>query len=700
MAKNYIESPEVVYTREDSPENVRALLERERLSGGDLHAISQKEEYLSKYPDEFSALYAIADKAKGTQIDGKTVHMNFDEDEYHRPAIVPESDDLKDPEKQVVLKCDLGDGLKFSLSAMKSPDERADKEEGEMPKMMGQISFDDETVKNLNAERLNRIFEFCSKYGFSTFGLKPAMNGDEIDIDASLQDLLEKYNETQKKLQEEEAYTLVPKPSEDENDPSGMREEDFHMLASADAPSEEETKEPQAEPSETMALPENPSYAAGSKGGVPLKKKELTVDDVAENIRTFLRKDLHKREGLSYWEHSRIIDGRQTYVFSIYPTEDSTNWDKDGRKKDDKYVATFAARLYVSQDKNGKFYFGYATPDGKQFDSTLAKQFMGEIKKTGVTHINLQNVPACDQDTLMFAAASRGIVPTGVNITSAKAKEILEKIGKLTAEEQATFKRRLANQMLENAKNSHKDALPPQYGLPDSEFDFIQDLREKAEDDASNIAALPMKRKFKNFKDAVEDKGPEGLYTKMKKTAEKGKADREKGAATICGAAHAFNAVFDLYFKHFDETLGQRIAPMIESGEITKQEAIKLAPLSSKVLGQMDSKDFALIYDVLLPRKIQQTEADILEAYRLRYAENSTDTRPPANILQQDIFPKAKDALAEVNARLKRDSIPELYIPFENKVMSYAVPEYLRPKKKKDETSKPAAVPTASRESR
>jgi len=680
MAKTYLETSGITHAFETySEENIRAELEQRRATleekrtrGEDVAEIAEQESkiaeyerFLEKYKDEFGVLYRIAQEGAEDASEGKSVRFHMEEVDYRRPEIEPEKSETLGRTSQLELKCTFEDGLTFGLSAL----DAAPRNASETNPMVGQINFDEETLKNLNEERLRRIFSFCERYGFSTFGLSVPMKGGEIDVDEKLAELNAQYQAEQERARLSKTPTAI---TEDKDDYTGMRAEDYHIIFS---------------PKEFTA------HTA--------PKRDVTLDQVLGNMEKFLEGDLKKRKGLSYWRSQKTVDGLNTYVFSIYDKENSKNFQNDGLENNGEYKATYSARLYVAQDKEGVIHFGYATPNAAPLNATLAGQIMGQVKKTGATHVNLAEVSGNDQTTLMLAAAEKGLVPTGVNIDVAKAKQMLEKIGKLSGEEQAEFKDRLADQMLENARKNNKDAEPPQYGLPDSEFDFIQDLKEKSQDEASNIAALPIKRKFKNFKDAVEDRGPSGLYTKMKKTAEQGKADREKGAATICGAAHAFNAVFDLYFKHFDETLGQRIAPMLENGEITKEEFIKLAPLSSKVLGQMNSQDFALIYDVLLPRKIKQTEEDILEAYKLRYAENSTDTRPPANILQQDIFPKAKDALAEVNRRLKSESIPELYIPFENKVMSYAVPEYLRPKKKKEETSKPAvSKPDTTREGR
>ncbi|MBR2299758.1 MAG: hypothetical protein IJ870_04205 [Alphaproteobacteria bacterium] len=680
MARHYIESSEVAYTREDYFETVEALRDHLKAQGADAEEISRMERYYNDYKDQFCALYGFSLKAKGDEVGGNVVRLYFDEYEYHRPNIVSESDDVKDPTHQLVLKCDLGDGLDFHLSTFKAPSQKADMEDDEMPMMAGQIGFDDETVKNLNAEKLNRIFEFCHKYGFSTFGLTPAMNGDEIDIDASLADLLEKYNENQDKLSKEEAYTSTPKPSDDENVSEGMRAEDFHMIATPEVATKLEAGiAPSAE-----VLPET-EHSLPSKAATSSKKKDLTVDDMAKNIRTFLRKDLHKRRGLSYWEHSRIIDGRQTYVFSIYPTEDPKNWDKDGKKKDDKYVATFTARLYVSQDKNGKFYFGYATPDGKPFDQTLANQFMGEIKKTGITHINLQNVPDCDKDTLMFAAAGRGIVPTGVKITSYKAKQILEKIGKLSAEEQAAFKARLANQMLKDFK-----------GSPDSdEYKYIMSLRDQSGSDKKELV-------FKNFRDAFNSSTTNGLQNKMEQTA-KTYGNSEIGSAWVCASGQTVKTIFDLYFNHFDETLGGRIASKIGKAGvdgISKEEALKLAPISSKKMKDMTTEDFALMYDVLLPRRVQISKENILDAFERKVQQG--DTRAWHIVVQNTEWQRVDDELKSINTTLGAEDLKELKISFK-KPLRFDVPEHLRPKKEKksEEASKtPVTSPTAGRGSR
>lgn len=664
MAEHYLETSEVKNDRDYSADNVKIQLERLREAGENPEKISEFEGYLREYPDEFAALYRIGRQGAGEDDEGHEVRFDFKKVDYIRPEIVPEEDDVKDQTEQLKLECTFEDGLSFGLSVHKAPN-RNDGEEDEMPPLMGQVIFDEETIKNLNEEKINRIFDFCHRYGFSTFGLNIPMRDGEVDVDAKLAELLEKYKASEAEKTKSETPTQI---SEDENDLTGMREEDYNIIV----------------PSSSLEIPE--ISAESSSIIPPTQKSKLTLDDVVKNMQHFVEKDLHKRKGLSYWEHVRTIDGRKTYVFSLYDKENPKNYENDGRKKDDVYVPTYSARLYVSQDSNGKFYFGYSTPGGKPLDQALAGDFVGEIKKTGVTHLNLSNIPNCDKKTWLTACGEKGIVPTGLSLNEKKAKQLIDAAKpNLTREELALYKERVADQMMENAMKKNPDKAPT-YGLSETEITFIENLRNEGLGEQADLEYEPMKRQFKNFRDAFTDKSSEGLLNKLQHQSALGRADAEKGAATICGAAHTVKTVFDIYFNNFDKKLGERMAQILEEDahkedrykRITPEEAAKLAPLSGKTLGEMDKHDFALMYDVLLPRHVKNSENDILEAY-----QRKTDTKDPradAIILQQEIFPKAKEALQDINSTLEEYSIPVLRIPFENKVMRYRRPDHLIPK--------------------
>jgi len=693
MAKTYFEASAVNHDfSKYSKANLLNELEDYRAKGVDAEKITELERYLNKYPEEFGVLYRVLNEGVENVDEGKSVRFEFKDIPYERPEIVSEEDDVKDQSEQLELVCTFEDGTKFGLSALKATPQTAD----EPLQMTGRIHFDEETLKSLNEEKLNRIFEFCDRYGFSRFGLDLPMKDGEIDIDAKLAELFARYQENQAKaegrptLREADDYVHLDTSCTSVLEVDALREEAKLPETTASASSFPDTT--------SSALPSEDSFSAVDTSA-PAKKVGLGLRDVVENIENLLTKDLHKRKNRSYWKDVRFIEGRKTYVFTIYDKEDPKNREKDGKKKDDQYVETFSARLYVSQERNGKFHFGYATPNGKAFDSTLANQFMGEIKKTGITHINLQNVPACDQDTVMFAAAGRGIVPTGINITSYKAKQLLEKIGKLSAEEQAAFKRRLADQMMENARKKNPDKAP-QYGLADSEFDFIQDLKEKSEDEAATIQYLPIKRKFRNFRDAIEDKGPNGLKIKIQQTASM-YADSEIGAAWVCASGQTTKMIFDMYFKHFDETLGDRLAPLIGKGGvngISKEEAVKLASISSKKMGDMTTEDFSLMYDVLLPKRAEISKKNILTGFERKVEQG--DSRAWHIIIQNGELQAAQEALGSIDATLNMYAIDPLKITLKKSVR-FDVPEHLRPKKEKKEPIKTSSSKTSPvRESR
>ena len=686
MARNCFETACVSHQFDTySPEKIKQKLESLKILGDDEER-AQYEKYLNNpnYAQEFSVLYEVKDKSCEMFDDGKGCKYEFKEVEYRRPKIEDEKSDVVSPSSQLELECKLDNDLVFGLSVHKASHKTADKDEPDQ--FVGQIHIPDETIAKLNEERLNRIFEFCSKYGFSTFGLDVPMKDGVVDLDAKLADLMEKYQEEQaRKIAENPG---PDKPSEDENDSKGAQVSDYVQLVD-----DVDTYV------DTAGLGK---AAQQAKENLKNSAKAVSLDDIVKNMNNFLTKDLHKRRGLSYWEHVKKIDGRRTYVFSIYDKEDPKNYENDGKpdpKNSRVRVPTFSARLYVSQDNDGKFYFGYGTPAGKPMDAGLASDFMGEIKKTGITHLNLKNLPNCDKSTWMKACAERGIVPTGCSYSTQKADMMLKAAKeKLSTQEYANFERSLMEQWEENAKNSGKE-------LPISDLEYIRKKKNEARyliDNQSDLReAAEFESKFENFRKAYV--ASDGLYNMADTTIRKGSLNKRTGAASVIAATHTLARVFDLVVGD-DNNLEARFASRLdqlmsnpvrdEVGNVTmvrlsgEEKKELLAVVSNKKIKELNKADYQRIYTILYERQLKNADADIVDRIRKSDASNTKRAVP---ILLGDAWSVAQGQLTEMNRKLKKDiGINPLEVPEKHFGLFYekSIEILAQDKKKAEEKAK------------
>ncbi len=583
-------------------------------------------ELLKKYPDEFPVLYAMRNR-----VSEEEASFEFKEVLNEKPEIVTEAQDILPKEERLEMVCTVNGAGSFGLSI-----EPYDKPGEDNRQLKARINFSQKALDDLNAERLKRILEFCEQRGLSIYDIDLPMKDGKIDVDEKLAVLT-------KQLLEERQRKAAQQKSPDVD---ALTERDFNIL---------DVKVPEAYVGDVDV--QTPKAIAQGK------KKEKTLDGIRKDLTDMLEKDMHKTRGLSYFERIKKIDGKSTYVFSLYDKPSRDNEKLDGLKdKNGVYVPTYAYRLYISQDpKSGRFVFGYATPGGKKMDDVMAGDFLGIVKKTGATHVNFSNVSNLDKGVWLMACAEKGLVPIGIGINMAKAKAMVEAARKkLSSEEFMTFKRNLANQMLENAQQKCKDKNDRKFGLPSSEFDYINNL--KADYD------------FDNFRSAYD--GDDGLYNEVLKDIERGGKDKETGAATTFGAMRTLRKVFDVYENYQYATFGDFVrSEKYEHLKLTPEEKAKLSTIpENRVFTELTKDDFMLLYKTLLPRQVENSKKEILEAFR-RETNRKGPRRADNVVLSSDLFPGVKGAVNEINIILKRNGIEALTLPTEHNGLDFARPQ-------------------------
>ena len=582
-------------------------------------------ELLKKYPESFPYLYSVREHAKADDIHGAFREVLSDDAE-----IVTEAGDVMPRDEMLELNYEI-DGIPFAVSA-----EPYDKPGEDEAQLKGRINFSSQAIDNLNAERLKQILAFCEQHGMSVYDMDIPMKEGKVDLDEKLASLMQQ--------------VLEARRAQDAANPG------------ADADDENLNHYQEITP-ETKDL--DVALAKGPK--LKLKAKApKTLNGIKNDLLELIEKDMKKTRGITFFERTRNIGGLSTTVFSIYDKPDKDNEKKDGLKdKNGVYVPTYTYRLYVAQNpKTGRFVFGYSTPNGKKLDDAMAGDFIGVVKKSGATHVNFSNLGNSDKGVWMIACAEKGLVPIGISINMAKAKAMVEAARKkLNHEEFVLFKKRLADQMIENSEK--KNPGKARFGMEKSEYDFVQTMRSGYD--------------FENFRSAYDAEG--GLYTTVLSRIEEGGANAEKGAAITFGAMRTLRSVFDLYVKNQQSTFGEALAKSTGSNNkyaLTKEEVLALSQIpAGKPMMELTTEDFMTIYRVLEPRQVKQAEEDILSAYRreLKRKPQRADTI----VLTSDLFPKVKTEVNGINIYLGREGIDTLTLPNEHSGLSFARPEELNP---------------------
>ncbi len=641
---------------------------------------------LKAYPNEFPVLYRIYKHGIADEDDKKILYQ-FKNTDYRKPDIVTESDDVADPKGQLELECTLPDGSKFGLSALH-------RDGAENKLLTGQISFEDEMLEKLNAENFKRIMDFCERCGFSTFGLKIPTHGGMIDAEEKIKELNALLEEYKKQVLDEREKTPSPtKTGENENGEPEYEDPNINIVYEGPV----------------LSAPEAPSLDPDAPKAKA--KEEMDLNKFLKGFREFIQKDLHKKPGLSYWEHSTRINGQKMTVFVLYDKEDRENDKNDGRvdpKKPHVHNYIFSYRLYVGQKDDGTFTFGYTTPNGKKIDDVMAGDFIGEIKKAGITHLNLKNLQNVDKMVWMLACAEKGIVPSGVSINQAKADKMIQAAkAKLSVQEFATFERRLMEQLEENAKNKGKE-------LPLSEQAYIKERKNESQklletqNDALNTARF--EEKFHNFRNAYNN----DLKKMAENTIATGVMDTQTGAADAIAAMNAITRTFDMSLGDkcdMDMTLAERFDELMSnpiinektghtiSIRLTEHEkrAISMVVSPEKKVKDLSGEDWKRIYNIMFERTYKEAREAIIEVYK---KDESSRAHAIDNILINKVWKRASVAYDKVHIRLMSQGAEELKAPKKDGELMYQRPkeltwEYIQEQEKKKKAAEEAAKAAA-----
>lgn len=597
------------------------------------------------------------------------------------------------------------------------------------PQFKAQLSFDEDTLAELNAEKLKRIFEFCERYGLSTadMSVRYAYDGS-IDVDEELhirQERIEEMtaqakeliakgalerDETEIKAVEERTATLqkeyddivaanggvVPEGlSMDDVSPDLPITEDSELLAEQQGTPLQEVENQQgmsadeiatAQQQQTTAAPTAaPAPTPAPTAAAPANNNVMTQQKAEKAFEEWIgtEKGLNKRKGLSYYKRHTGFFGKGWAEFIVYPSEDKDNLRDDGRRdKDDRHAKwNYAFKLFVRVDENGKLNLAYRTPNSKRMDEDIIGGIAGQLKDFGYKSVNFPNgIPDQEKGMWRKCLAEKGIVPLGIGLDRSKAEGMLKAAKeKLSAEEFSDFKYRLGKQMDKRNKDKGK----------------VVDASEQA-----FIDGLLNSHKYAAFTDGYAL----GIKGEMKKILRS--KDPMEGAIKKIAAFKALSLLFEIYQDNVERGINFADNPKLTLGHhpLSSEEKEFLRSFANPQ--KMSVPDMNSLY-LFLHKRIQpdvkkEMYADLIKEKYSRY----NVARRAAPVVVKDIYNSARNMFEAINEELQVKGIEELgpikaynvSLEYDDFLLNYA-PEYERrnPQQQQTPPTRQAAGATAER---
>ncbi|MCQ2735398.1 MAG: hypothetical protein MJ212_05580, partial [Alphaproteobacteria bacterium] len=574
------------------------------------------------------------------------------------------------------------------------------------PQFKVQLSFEEDTLAELNAEKLKRIFEFCERCGLSTadISVRYAYDGS-IDLDEELrirQERIEEMTAQAKELIAQEAQSrddaektavetrsneldkeydkivanengIVPENlSMDDVSPDLPITEDSELLNQQQNTPAHTAENPQDIPSEENTAP-MPQQSASA----PIKDNVLTQKQAEEKFEEWIgtSKGLNKHKNLSYFKRHTNFFGKGWAEFIVYPSEDKDNFKDDGRRdKDNKHAKwNYSFKLFVRVDNNGKLNLAYRTPNSKRMDEDIIGGIAGQLKDFGYKSVNFPNgIPDQEKGMWRKCLAEKGIVPLGIGLDRAKAEGMLKAAKeKLSAEEYSDFKYRLGKQMDKRNKDKGKvvDA---------SEQDFIDGLLNS--------------HKYSAFTDGYSL----GIKGEMKKILRE--KDPMEGAIKKISAFKAFNLLFEIYQDQVERGISFASNPKLNFGGSPlsqNEKAFLNSFINPQKMSVSDMNDLYLfLYKRIQPDVKKEMYAELIKE---KYGKHNVAKRS-APVVIKDIYNSARNTFEAINEDLQAKGIDALVpikaynvsLEYDDYLINYA-PEYERthPQQRQQPTPQP-----------
>ena len=430
-------------------------------------SVKKYADYLHEYGNEFAHLYRIKDNNEKY---GNPEEIQFVE------VDITDNGDVLTQDQYFKMRADRDERVK--QLALHINDKEADVEynigmmEYNQPNMPPQIkmqlSFDDDTLADLDDEKLKSIFAFCDAHGLSIAdmeirnfdgtlaesAIREKINQVLTEVKAAKEAEIAEANakeyaaqkkrekELKSELQnisltadgklpegvsaEDVSYDLPEDDSVSFAVPESYQDYDGNVAVAENTPENIGKIQRLAKGVATAAIPDNDvpdnldAHAAEGNDNInaaqsisvptqnaaaPVTHK-ITKKKAVELFEKFVRNGLGKEKNLSYWKTSTGFFGNGWTEFIIYDSEDEDNRKKDGLKtKDGGVKYTYSLKLFVDVDDKGVLHFAYRTPNHKKIDETALGGIVGQLKDLGYTAITFPAGMPKDEEKGMWRKA-------------------------------------------------------------------------------------------------------------------------------------------------------------------------------------------------------------------------------------------------------------------------------------------------------
>ena len=642
--------------------------------------ITKQQQWLKEYGTSFVQLYQIKEEHEKrgepeklilTEVDLAENRDILTEDQYNKMNADPEG-----KLRELALRVEDGeDNFDIVMTEYHIPN--SDKQ------VKMQLSFDDNTLEQINAEKLKRIFEFCEKYGLSTTDMSIHYGYDgSIDVSEELRiqqdrlnemvaqarDMVEKEGQARDDIEGKQAEEHAKSTQKEFDDivaanggvvPDGLSKddiaegpiiEDSELLAESKLPSTSDKEDfdkttvhnAQATDPNTSTVNQNIPVPSSSTPAPQQSQKKVSQSDAEELFENWIStsKGLSKRKGYSYYKRHTGLFGRGWTQFVVYDSEDKDNLLTDGREdKDGHYKWHYSFKLYVKVDENG-LHLAYRTPNNKKMDEAIIGGIVGQLKDLGYTHVNFPSgIPDVEKALWRKALAEKGIVPVGIGLDRSKAEGMLKAAKeKLSTEEYNKFRWKLGLQMDKNNKSKGK----------------VVDSSEQA-----FIDGLINTHKYAAFTDGFTLT----LKSKMKKMLRE--KNPETGAIMKIATFRTLSHLYEVYAYAIENGINLADHPKLTPDEKRKLNDLNLNGNPQEFnLGQMEA-----LFDVLMKKQMEETKTEMYAQLVDERTNPAVFAKRSPKVIINDLYKNARNGCEAINEDLAAKGIEEIAL-----IKSFDVP--------------------------
>lgn len=461
----------------------------------------------------------------------------------------------------------------------------------------GKIHFNQETIDKMSLEAMRSIINYLDRHGISGLSLPEGID-----------DKLAAYYQQAK---DEENKELL------------------HDQTEIAAATQEQVNDDRADVATEAPAPQNYDY-------------KNTVAQINDWV--YGENGMNKREGYTAFKEYKIKGGYDVWV--IYDQGNFDNRELDGKIDKEgnvkvKYALKIYSRMGKDKDGNPRLEINYAMPGNKKISGAYAGGIARMAKKSGCTHMSFPSgMNENDEEEFRFACAKNGLVPRLGNLTEAKVKEMLSKAEpKLSSKEFLEYKLAMAEWM-------EKCAIKDQKGKPFAEHK-----------NAKYINNLKAEYKYTPFRDMYEGSG--GLRELFESKISDAKADKEKGAVEVAGAARALAKFYKLYGSYESG----KVSDMLNQFSAAEREAILNAGVNPDTLVRnLKPAEAQTIYKGMIQGEVKKATQELLTSYD-NNKKLDKEERSELRDLVHEVVESAEQEIAEVNNSLKDYGVKDIYLP-------------------------------------